>query len=174
MRDHADAALAGAPDAWVLAARSRIDTGALTPTLTDALDHAVARTPLLPRRSPWWWRAVGGLQWLLLAAAVVGGLWLAGLAPMGYLRLPEPDVPQWGPFPVPTALLLGGAVGRVLVALLAGLAARLGARRRARAAGRRLRAEVAQVARALVVEPLAAETDALDRCRAQAARAAAR
>ncbi|ASR54158.1 GTPase [Cellulomonas sp. PSBB021] len=178
VRDHADAALAGAPDAWVLAARARLDPAALTDARTgalpDALDHAIARTPLVPQRPAWWWRVVAGLQWLLLTAAVVGGLWLAGLAPMGYLRLPEPDVPQWGPVPVPTALLVGGVLAGVLVALLAGVAARLGARRRARAAGRRLRAAVAQVADALVVDPLAQETAALERCRSQAARAAAR
>ncbi|GIG38324.1 GTPase [Cellulomonas phragmiteti] len=170
VRDHTDAALAGAPDAWVLAARSRLDTAALP----DALDHAVARTHLLPERPVWWWRAVGALQWLLLAAAVTGGLWLAGIAVLAYLQLPDPVTPVWGPAPAPTVLLVGGVLAGLLVATVGALAGRLGARARARAARRRLRASVAEVAGRLVLTPLAAETDAWATCRAQAARAAGR
>ncbi|TFH72773.1 GTPase family protein [Cellulomonas sp. HD19AZ1] len=169
VRDHVDAALAGAPDAWVLAARARVDVAALP----DALDHAVARTPLLPPAPARWWRAVGALHALLLAAAVAGALWLGGLALLAYLRLPEPVTPVWGPLPAPTALLLGGLVGGVLLALLGSIGARLGARRRAGAAARRLRAAVADVAERLVLAPLAAETDALAACRGAALRAAA-
>lgn len=168
VRDHVDATLAGAPDAWVLAARERVDLA----RLPDALDHAVARTPLLPQRPVTWWRLVGALHAVLLAAAVAGALWLAGLAVLAYLRLPDPVTPVWGPAPAPTVLLLGGVAAGLLLALLGSLAARAGARRRARAADRRLRAAVAEVARRLVVDPLTAETDALAACR-RAARAAA-
>lgn len=170
VRDHADAVLAGAPDGWVLAARRRLDTAALP----DALDHAVARTPLLPERAVWWWRALGALQWLLLAAAVAGALWLAGLAGLAYLQLPDPVTPVWGPAPAPTVLLVGGVAAGWLVALAGAIAGRLGARARAGAARRRLRASVAEVAQRLGLAPLAAETDALAVCRAQAARAAGR
>ncbi|UZN04715.1 GTPase [Cellulomonas sp. S1-8] len=170
VRDHADAALAGAPDTWVLAARARLDTAALP----DALDHAVARTPLLPGRPVWWWRAAGALQWVLLAAAVVGALWLGGIALLAYLQLPDPVTPVWGPAPAPTVLLVGGVLGGLLVAAVGALAGRLGARARARAARRRLRTAVAEVAQRLVLAPLAGETDALGACRAQAARAAGR
>jgi GTP-binding protein EngB required for normal cell division len=169
VRDHVDAVLAGAPDPWVLAARERVDVTALP----DALDHAVARTSLLPSTPARWWRAVGALHALLLVAAVAGGAWLGALALLAYLRLPEPATPVWGPLPAPTALLLGGLVGGVLLALLGSLAARVGAHRRARAAARRLRAAVADVARRLVVEPLATETDALAACRRAALTAAA-
>ena len=170
VRDHADAALAGAPDSWVLAARASLDIAALP----DALDHAVARTPLLPADPVGWWRAVGALQWLLLAAAAAGALWLGALALLAYLQLPEPVTPVWGPAPAPTVLLVGGVLAGWVVALLGGLAGRLGARRRARAARRRLRAAVAEVAQRLVVAPLTAQTQALARCREQATRAAGR
>ncbi|MCC2315248.1 GTP-binding protein HSR1, partial [Cellulomonas sp. zg-B12] len=59
-------------------------------------------------------------------------------------------------------------------AAVGALAGRLGARARARAARRRLRASVAEVAQRLVLTPLAAQTDALAACRRQAARAAGR
>ncbi|MBD7917783.1 50S ribosome-binding GTPase [Cellulomonas sp. Sa3CUA2] len=170
VRDHADAVLAGAPDTWVLAARARLDTAALP----DALDHAVARTPLLPERPVWWWRVAGALQWLLLAAAVTGALWLGGIALLAYLQLPDPVTPVWGPAPAPTVLLVGGVLAGLLVAALGALAGRWGARARARAARRRLRASVTEVAQRLVLTPLAAETDALATCRRQAARAAGR
>ncbi len=170
VREHARDALAGAPDAWVLAARASLDVAALP----DALDHAVARTPLLPERPVWWWRALGAVQWALLAAALVGGLWLAGLALLAYLRLDEPVTPVWGPAPAPTVLLVGGVLAGVLLAALGALAAHVGARRRARAARRRLRASVREVAQRLVLDPLAAQVDALTRCRSEATRAAAR
>ncbi|MCC2334617.1 dynamin family protein [Cellulomonas wangsupingiae] len=170
VRDHADAALVGAPDAWALAARARLDISGLP----DALDHAVARTPLLPERAVWWWRAVGALQWLLLAAAVAGALWLGGIALLAYLQLPDPVTPVWGPAPAPTVLLVGGVLAGLLVAALGALAGRVGARRRARAARRRLRSAVAEVARRLVLAPLAEESAALEACRTQAARAAGR
>ncbi|MBO0900848.1 50S ribosome-binding GTPase [Cellulomonas sp. zg-ZUI22] len=170
VRDHTDAVLAGAPDAWVLAARARVTTA----DLPDALDLAVARTRLLPERPVWWWRAVGAVQWLLLAAAVAGALWLAGLAVLAYLQLPDPVTPVWGPAPAPTVLLVGGVLAGLLVAALGAVAARWGARARARSARRRLRAAVQDVARRLVVDPVAQEVASLRSCRDLAARAAAR
>ncbi|SFK32776.1 dynamin family protein [Cellulomonas sp. KH9] len=170
VRDHADAVLAGAPDAWVLAARARVTAA----DLPEALDLAVARTRLLPERPVWWWRAAGAVQWLLLAAAVAGALWLAGLAVLAYLQLPDPVTPVWGPAPAPTVLLVGGVLAGLLVALLGAVAARLGARARARSARRRLRAAVQDVARRLVVDPVAQEVASLRSCRDLATRAAAR
>ncbi|CAM5792558.1 GTPase [Cellulomonas persica] len=170
VREHVRGALAGAPDAWVLAARDQLDLAALP----EALDRAVAGTPLLPERPVWWWRVLAALQWVLLAAALVGALWLGGLALAAYLQLDGPGTPVWGPAPAPTVLLVGGVLAGVLLAGLGALAGRLGARRRARAAGRRLRAAVRDVARRLVVDPLAVQSDALERCRREAARAAAR
>lgn len=169
VRRYLDTTTAGAPDAWALAARA----GATTDGLGDALDAAVAGTALLPDRPARWTRAVGVAQWVLLAAAVAGALWLAALAGLAYLRLPEPRTPEWGPFPVPTALLAGGVLAGLLLALLASLLARVGAGRRARAARARLRSAVAGVARTRVADPVATVLDALTTCSAAAARAAA-
>jgi hypothetical protein len=61
--------------------------------------------------------------------------------------------------PVPTWLLVGGALAGILLAFLARLVNGAGARRRARAAARSLRAGVEAVGRELVVEPVEAELD---------------
>ncbi len=168
-RAYVDAATAGIPDAWVLAARE----AARTDGLAEDLDAAVARTPLLGERPARWWRAVGALQWLLLATAGVGAAWLAVRAAAVYLGLPQIGLPVWGRLPVPTALVLGGLVGGVLLAVLgAGLAA-LGARRRAAAARRHVRAAVLAVARERVVDPVHEQLAALRTCRDEATRAAA-
>lgn len=168
VRRAVDAATAGAPDAWALAARSAVGA----PDLGDDLDRAVASTPVLADRAPGWARALGVVQLVLLAAAAAGALWLGVLAVLAYLRLPEPRTPVWGPLPVPTALLGGGLLLGVVLALLAAVLARLVARRRARRARARLHAAVAAVARERVTAPAQAVLADLATCREQAARAA--
>lgn len=168
LRDHVRAAMDGAPVAWVDAARDATDLDGLP----DALDQAVAGTPLLPERRPVWWRVAGAAQWLLLAAALIGLGWLGLLALLGYLRLPEPPTPRWGEVPVPTALALGGLLLGVLLAVLASVLAGWGARRRAVAAQRRLRSSVAAVVHERLVAPVAAEADRWASCRASAEAAA--
>jgi len=168
VRRHVDAATAGVPDAWTLAVRERLGA----PDLSDDLDRAVAGTPLLPERPAAWARALGGVQWALLGAAVAGGLWLGVLALLAYLQLPVPRTPEWGPLPVPTALLAGGLLAGVLLAVLAALLARVSAARRVRLARRRLHAAVADVARRRVAEPVAAVLADLATCRDRARRAA--
>ncbi|MGN8245842.1 GTPase family protein [Cellulomonas soli] len=168
LRTYLAAELDGAPPAWVEAARA----AASTEDLPDALDQAVVGTTLLPERSPLWWRAVGVAQGVLLAAAGAGVLWLAALAVLAYLRLPEPTTPQWGGVPAPTALALGGVLAGVLLAVLGAVLSGWGARRRAAIARRRLRAAVADVVRARIVVPVTAEVDRWVLCRTSADRAA--
>ena len=130
------------------------------PDLNDALDKAVTSTDLGVSRTPSWWRLVRVLQWVLVLAAVVGGLWLAGLAVMGYLQMPAPDTPRYRSFPVPTLMLLGGVLAGIVLGLLCKLVVRLSARRKARSADRRLRAAIAEVTEQLVIEPVQAEVEA--------------
>ncbi|NUS50273.1 MAG: ABC transporter, partial [Nocardioidaceae bacterium] len=82
--------------------------------LGDALDRAVTGTDLGVARTPVWWRLVRVLQRLLVLAAVVGGVWLLGLAFAGYLQVPQPPTPRVLDVPVPTLLLLGGVALGVL------------------------------------------------------------
>jgi GTP-binding protein EngB required for normal cell division len=168
VRAYTDTATAGAPDEWALAARA----AAGRPGLADALDQAVAGTRLDAERRPLWWRLVGVLQWLLVAALVGGLVWLGVLAGFAYLRLPEPPTPVWWELPAPTVLVAGGALLGILLALLSRLAGSVGATRRAARARTRLRAAVGRVADERVVEPVAAELQALERCRTAARLAA--
>ncbi len=133
--------------------------------LRSALNTAVARTDLGVSSDPWWWRAVRVVQWVLFSAAVVGALWLAGLAGLSYLRLSVPDTGDVGGIPVPTVLLVAGVVLGVLLSLLCQRLAQISARRRARRADNRLRASIAEVSDSLVVRPIQAELDAYAECR---------
>ncbi|WP_433498208.1 GTPase [Sphaerimonospora sp. CA-214678] len=155
VRDVGAAAAAGVPEPWATsvrhAARSR------TPELADALDRAVATTSVGVSRTPRWWRAAGALQWLLTAAMAAGAGWLAVLFVVDYLLLPRPPTPTLDRVPWPTALLAGGAVAGVFVALLCRAVAWLGGRRRARKAARALRAAIEQVGNELVIAPATAE-----------------
>ena len=92
----------------------------------DRLDQAVVGTDLGVDRTPLWWRAGAALQWLLTAAAVVGGVWLLALAFGSYLRLPDPPTPDVGGVAVPTLLLVGGVLVGLLLAALGRLMVRGG------------------------------------------------
>jgi energy-coupling factor transporter ATP-binding protein EcfA2 len=142
--------------------------------LPDLLDRAVAGADLEIGRRPRWWRVVGVLQVLLALVVVVGLVWLAALFVIAWLQLPRPPTPELGVVPVPTLLLLGGVVAGILVALLSGWAARVGARRSAARARRRLEERVRGVADDAVIGPVQRELSAhTDLCSA-VARVAAR
>jgi GTP-binding protein EngB required for normal cell division len=139
--------------------------------LPARLEAAVSGTDLR-LRTPRWWRAAGALQALLGVLTLAGALWLLALAGLGWLQLgdaiPTPDVEG---FPVPTLLLGGGALAGIVVAFLAGVAIRAGARRRARVAERALLARVQAAGEELVIAPVEAELDAHGRLCAAIARA---
>jgi GTP-binding protein EngB required for normal cell division len=125
--------------------------------LNDALDRAVTGTDLGVARTPIWWRLVRFLQWVLVLVALAGGLWLAGLAVMGYLQLPAPDTPSYAGLPVPTTMLLGGVIVGVLLAVLCRVLVRWSARAKARSVDRRLRGAIDVVTEDLVLAPIEAE-----------------
>ncbi|MET9341700.1 YfjP family GTPase [Nonomuraea sp. NPDC003804] len=157
IRDVGEAAARELPPPWAVAVRhaARSREG----ELAAALDKVVAAASFGVTRSPRWWTAVGGLQWLVFAATVLGAVWLGVLFLLTYLRLPEPPLPTVGEVPWPTVLLIGGAIAGLLIGLLSRLAARLGGRRRARRVARALRSAVAEVGEELVLEPVKEELD---------------
>lgn len=158
VREVAATAAEGLSPSWVTAVRrasvSRLED------LNDALDRAVTGTDLGVARTPFWWRLVQIVQWVVMVAAVAGAVWLGALAVMGYLRLPEPATPTYSGIPAPTALLVGGLLVGILLGLLCKLLVRWSARRKARAVDRRLRAAVGEVTDDLVIAPIEEELDA--------------
>jgi energy-coupling factor transporter ATP-binding protein EcfA2 len=157
----------GLPEPWPASVR-RAATGARD-GLPDLLDRAVAGADLGLRRRPLWWRAVNVLQWLLAAVTLAGALWLAALFVVAWLQLPDPPLPHWGPLPVPTVLLAGGAALGLLVALVSRLFARIGAARAAARARRRVTERVERLAQDTVIDPVQRELAAhTELCRALA------
>jgi hypothetical protein len=152
LRAVATRAAAPLPEAWApaltAAARSR------TADLPDALDRAVATTDLGMGRKPFWWRAIGFLQWVFLLAAVVGLGWLIAGYAVRALGLPPMGYPDVGRVPLPTLLLLGGVALGLLFWLLVKPLVNWGARRAHRRADRRLRAAITEIAREYVVTPV--------------------
>ncbi len=135
------------------------------PDLNDRLDSALAGTELDADRIPVWAGAVRLLQWVLLLAALVGLGWLGVLAGDQYLSGSNPSAPEVGGFLLPTALLLGGVILGVLLALACRLLVSATARSRARTADRRLREAISRVADELVVAPVRGELAAYDTVR---------
>jgi GTPase Era involved in 16S rRNA processing len=165
VRDLSDEVSRGLRTPWASAIRSastsRLDD------LGDRLDAALGATDLADAaRVPVWARMVRALQWLLILSALAGAAWLAALAVMGYLRLPEPATPELEGFPIPTIMLVGGVVLGLLLAFLCRFLVAATARRRARAADRALRVAIGEVAAELVVEPIEAELTAYAEVRA--------
>ncbi|MFA9447183.1 GTPase [Egicoccus sp. AB-alg6-2] len=132
------------------------------PTLTDA----VARADLVPRPRRWW-KVVSILRLVAELVAVVGALWLAALAVVDWLRLPELPVPHVaGELPWPTALLLGGVLARLLFGVLTRWFARVGARRHAARVRRRIEEGLRRAITEGLLAPLQDEIDAQARLRA--------
>jgi hypothetical protein len=146
---------AGLPDPWPALARRAATANEAV--LADRLDQAMAGADLRMTR-PRWWSVARWVQRALTVVAAVGALWLLALAGLGYLQLnevvPTPDVEG---IPAPTGLLVGGILAGLLLAFLARLANRSGARRRARRARRAMHERVVGVADELVIAPLEAE-----------------
>ncbi|MEV4821741.1 GTPase [Micromonospora sp. NPDC049274] len=152
IRAVADRAAADLPAAWpaavTSAARSRLGD------LPDALDQTIAGTDLGLGRRPLWWRIVGGVQWLVTLAAVVGLGWLVLGYALRALGLPALDNPMVGQVPLPTLLLLGGLLAGLLVAALTRPVVRWAARRARSRAEQRLTAQVARVGEEYVLAPV--------------------
>jgi GTP-binding protein EngB required for normal cell division len=169
IRALADETTAGLSRGWAdavkKAARSSQDG------LPDTLDRAIATTDLDLSGHRRWWQAVRVLQWLLVAAVVVGLGWLGSAFVLAYLQLPPlPKVTWWG-LPAPTVLAVGGVLAGLVLAGLARIGVEVGARRRALNASRALRRSIARVTNELVVAPVEAERERYEKARVALERA---
>ncbi len=155
VRAVAEDAAAELTPAWAAAIRSA--SVSQLPDLNDALDRAVTETDLGVTRTPAWWRLVRIVQWALIVTALLGVLWLGGLAVLGFLQIPAPETPYYQGIPVPTLMLVGGVAVGIVLGFFFRLLAGLSARAKARSVDRRLRAAIGEVTDRLVVEPIEAE-----------------
>ena len=163
VRTLADEAAQGLTRGWAdqikQAARSSEDA------LPDRVDRAIAATDLDLADHRRWWQLVRVLQWLLVAAVVVGLGWLGLSFLLAYLQLPPlPKVTWWG-LPAPTVLTIGGVLAGLLLAGLARIFVEVGARRRTVKARQSLRAAIARVTGELVIDPVKAEQDRYEKAR---------
>ncbi|WP_193043798.1 GTPase family protein [Mycolicibacterium baixiangningiae] len=151
VRALADTASDGLPAPWPRimreAARSHAEA------VPDALDRVVGGADLGMARTPRWWRLFGALQWLLIAVAVAGGVWLGALAVLAYLQI-DLDAPEFGPFALPTVLFIGGLGLGLLLRVLVRPFVAVGAARRRRRVASELHRRVDGVAEELVLAPL--------------------
>jgi GTP-binding protein EngB required for normal cell division len=149
----------GLPERWQ--ARLRLLMGAEDGRLIVAVRSAVDSVRLRPARRRWW-RALAGIATAVDAVLLVGAVWLGVLGVLGWLRLPEPPTPMvtevlsW-----PTALLLGGILARLVLAVVRRAMTRVGARRHRSDVAAQLRTAVRGVVEESVAAPLAAELDVL-------------
>ncbi|MDI9629684.1 MAG: 50S ribosome-binding GTPase [Acidobacteriota bacterium] len=171
LRELAEGASEGLPPGWSKVVRAA--TIAHRDTLADELDQAVATTDLAMDRGQGWWKAVTVLQWLVFVVAVAGGVWLLIDVALAYMQLPQLPTVLIGRLPLPTAMLIGGALAGVLTGLLARIGVEVGARAKAARAERVLVRSVTDVADRLVIAPVNQELTRFNRGRDQAARAMA-
>lgn len=145
-RAFAARASAGLPAPWPTAigeaSRSHLESlpGALAAAVSVTLESHQARTP-------WWWRLVGGAQWLATGMAVTGFCWLLVGWVLQALSFPV-SAPGIG-----VAMLLGGLVGGVGLALLTQPLVYLAARQAQTRVAGELRSALADVAQQYVVAP---------------------
>lgn len=171
LRGLIEASVDGVPRGW--ADRIRQVARGNERVLADKMDAAVASTDLRMGSGHGWWVLVTILQWLLVLAMVVGGVWLA--LPLVFALLQAPiDLPviAWQGWPLQTILLVGGAVGGVLLGLLSRVLVEAGAQVKGRQARRALTESVARVVDAEVIDPVAAELARLTAAREATRKAA--
>jgi GTP-binding protein EngB required for normal cell division len=154
VREFADTAAAGLTETW--RSTLRTDAEAALTTLPEALDLAIARTPL-PARGSWWWVIFAILQWLVVLAGLVGAGWLLAAALLPRIGMPAPEIPQVEGWAVPTLLIVGAVLAGILLGLLGGVLGAITAASRRRRARKRLLAEIGKVVTENVVTPLDAD-----------------
>lgn len=133
--------------------------------LSDSLDRAIGATEFGVDRIPFWASAVRFLQWLLIAAALIGAGWLALLAAGTYVNLPSPPTPEVAGWSLPLLLLGGGVALGVLFALLCRGLVSAWSRAKAKDVDTRLHRAIREVSEELVVAPVRAELAAYSQVR---------
>lgn len=162
LRQLVDQAAQGMPPGWVHA----VDAAAHRDQalLRDDLDTAIASTDLKVHSGAWWWTLITVLQWVFIAAVVVGvGWWLAGpaLAASGF-GIP---IVSWAGVPAGVWIAVSAVLAGVALALVSKALVAWGAKARAKAAQDVLQAAILGVVEEQVFAPVQAELDRYHRAR---------
>ena len=141
------------PSAVRKAASSRRDQ------LIDELRSSIGTAAVGAGRKPKWWTFVAWLQRGLAGVALAGLAWLLIVAVLGgFFQFDTepllPPTPEYEWMPLPSALLLGGAVSGLLLGFIVRLPLGLAMNRRARRARKEVEASVENIADTLVIAPV--------------------
>ncbi len=156
VRSYADAVSEGLTEPW--RAGIRAEGLRAVEGLPPQLDLAITRANL-PTKGSWWWAIFAILQWVALAAALGGVLWLLGFVVLPNIGLRPPEVPQVEGWPLTTLLIVGGVLLGILLGLLGAAVGAATASRRRRLARKALLGQVAAVAQERVVAPIESELE---------------
>ena len=171
VRDFAEKASVGLEGPWRDAVRT-VST-ARADDIVISLDRAILRADVAVAGAAMWWRVVNVLQWLALAAFIVGLGW------SGLLLLDEntsatvAEPPEVAGYRLPIVLAAVGLALGIGMALVSRMVGWLSARLRARKAERALTEAIEEVADAKVIEPVETELDAYAEFRTNVLRARA-
>ncbi|WP_237201198.1 GTPase family protein [Rothia nasimurium] len=154
LRSFATATSAGVGEPWSHSIREAART--YEESLPSEIERAAASVHYQADKKRWWWHLLNALQWTALTAALVGLLWLTGLALAGYFQIVLPEPPTIGgfPLPVPTLLVATGVLLGILTAALGRGLAALGHRWYAKNIRRQLETNLAEVAARCVTAPV--------------------
>lgn len=136
-----------------------------TDEVASELDRALSSVDLGVQKLPWWAHLVRLIQWLLILAAVAGGIWLLVGAFSSATSGPWVDPAEVAGLPLPLILLIGGVALGLLLAVVSRFVVAMAARSRARAVERSLRKAIREVSDELVVQPIETELRAYEAVR---------
>ena len=155
LRAISDDASRGLPQGWADAVRAaskgRLDQ------LPAGLDKAVASTDLRFGKGQWWWGIVRFLQWLLMAAVIVGLGWLGINLLLRHLSMGAIPTPDWWNIPAPVVLAGAGVILGVVLGVLSRFGVLAGARAARRRAVDALVEAISKVSDEAVIDPIEAE-----------------
>ncbi len=146
----------GLPRGWQDSVRAASQRDAKL--LPDELDQAVATTDLAVDRGHGWWGIFKVLQWILIAAVVVGLGWLGARMAMIYFGLGMLSLgPTWHGIAIPTWLVGGGVAAGLVLAAISRVFVELTARRKATRAQDVLEKAIGRVSQQRIIDPVNAE-----------------
>ncbi|WP_404290864.1 GTPase [Glutamicibacter arilaitensis] len=123
--------------------------------LTNDIDVAIASTTLGVEKKSWWWPVTKFVQWLGVIVALVGALWLGGIALAAYFQFDLPQTPRVEGIAIPTLLVFTGILLGIVLGILGSFVNRVVARLKRRKALKNLQNSVSGVVRRYIVDPTA-------------------